>query len=48
MAVRAHGWLVGSSSLRMGLGSSECGEELARRLLMVSGEPDRELDSRPT
>lgn len=39
--------MVGSNSLRTGLVSSECEEELARRLLMVSGEPDRELDARP-
>ena len=44
MAVRGRGWLVGSNSLRMGLESSGCGEELARRLLMVSGEADRDVD----
>ena len=48
MAVRGRSWLVGSSFLRMGLGSFECGEELARRLLMVSGEADRGFDARPS
>ena len=48
MAVRGRSWLVGSNSLRMGLGSSEYEEELARRLLMVSGEPDRDFDARPS
>ena len=47
MVVRGHNWLVDSSSLRRGWGSSEYEEELARQLLMVSGEPDRGLDARP-
>lgn len=47
MVARGHSSLVDSNSLRTGLGSSECGEELARRLLLVSMEPDRELDARP-
>ncbi len=48
MAVRGRSWSVGSSFLRRELGSFECEEELARRLLMVSEEPDRELDARPS
>lgn len=47
MVVRGRSWLVDSSSLRMGLESFECEGELARRLLMVSGEPDRDVDARP-
>ena len=47
MAVRGRSSLVGSNSLRMGLGNSECEGELARRLLMVSGEADRDADARP-
>ena len=48
MAVRGRSWSVGSSSLRMGLESSECEGELAQRLLMVSGEADRDaVDARP-
>ena len=45
--VQDHGSLVGNSSLRMGSGSSECEEELARRPLMVSREPDSRLDATP-
>ena len=47
MVVRGRSWSVGSNSLRMVLGNSECEEELARRLWMVSGEPDRKLGARP-
>lgn len=47
MVVRGHNWLVDSNSLRRGWGSSEYEEELARRLLTVSGEPDREFDAKP-
>ena len=48
IAVRAHSWLVDSSSLRRELVSSECEEESARLLLMVSGGPDRDFDARPS
>lgn len=48
IAVRAHSWLVDSNSLRRELVSSECEEESARLLLMVSGGPDRDFDARPS
>ena len=47
MVVRGHSWLVDNNSLKMGLESSECEEELARRLWMVSAEPGREFGARP-
>ena len=42
---RGRNWSVGNSFWRKGSGSFECGGELARRLLMVSGEQDRALDA---
>lgn len=39
--VPGHNWLAGSNSVRTVLESCECEEELARRLLMALGEPDR-------
>ena len=40
-AVLGRSWLAGNNSVRMGLESCECEGELARRLLMALGEPDR-------
>ena len=45
MAVPNRNWLVGNNSSKMGSGSSEYEEELARRLWRVSGEPDGGLDA---
>ena len=47
MVARGRSWSVGNNSSRKGLENSECEEELAQRLLMVSGEPDRNFDARP-
>ena len=38
--VLGRSWLAGNNSVRTGWESCECEEELARRLLMASGEPD--------
>ena len=48
MVFRDHSWWAGSNFLRRESGSSGCEEELARRLLTVSGERDRAHDARPS